>query len=147
MALDAFAATAILEAIGHHRRTVAAKRPIVPRIGPQPGLSRLACSGSERRQGRLIGEDPLTLLDLRKYIIGRARNHIDMERVAAVRRKTPQECSPLRIFEDCTPGPVWSSGGDATHHGRHAEKAANPFFREWRGVAAVRYHCKITLSK
>src|SRR5437660_689440 len=70
MTLDAFAAAAVLEPISHHRRTAAAKRPVVPSIGPQPGLLRLAGSGSERRQGRLIGEDPVTLLDLLQYIIG-----------------------------------------------------------------------------
>src|SRR5579862_4703065 len=69
MALDAFAAAAVLEAISHHWRTVAAKRPIVARIRPQPGLLRLARSRSLRRQGRLIGEDPLTLLDLLQQVV------------------------------------------------------------------------------
>ena len=42
MPCDAFAAAAVLEAIGHHRRTVVANRPVVPSVRQQPGLLRLA---------------------------------------------------------------------------------------------------------
>ena len=42
----AFAATAVLEWISHHGRTVAAKRPVVTRVRPQPGLLRLADPGA-----------------------------------------------------------------------------------------------------
>ena len=70
MPLDAFAAPAVLKAISDHRWTDAAKWPIVARIGPQPSLLRLARSGSQRWQGRLVGEDPFTLLDLLQHVVG-----------------------------------------------------------------------------
>src|SRR6516165_9005746 len=70
MPLDAFTAATVLKAISDHRWTDAAKWPIVARIGPQPGLLRLAGAGSERRQGRLVGEDPFALLDLFQHIVG-----------------------------------------------------------------------------
>jgi len=111
MAFDAFAGAAVLEAIGDHRWTVAAKWPIVARIGPQPGLLRLAGSGSERRQGRLVGEDPLALLDLLQHIVGQGlqfeadlahplchQRSVEIDTVTRIDRLLPVQRQPVGIF-------------------------------------------------
>lgn len=55
----AFAAPAVLEPVGYHRRTSAAEGAVVAHIGPEPGGLRLARTGHEGRQRRLVGEDAL----------------------------------------------------------------------------------------
>jgi len=57
--VGAISAAAVFKTVGHHRRASAAERPVVARIGPQPGDLRLAGTGLQRRQRRLVGEDAL----------------------------------------------------------------------------------------
>src|SRR5246127_1648988 len=111
MPRDALAAATVLKAISDHRWTDAAKWPIVPRIGPQPGLLRLAGSGSERWQGRLVGEDPFALLDLLQHIISqwlqfeadlahplRHQRAVEIDAVTRVDRFLPVQRQPVGVF-------------------------------------------------
>src|SRR5512139_1244222 len=111
MPLDAFAAATVLKAISDYRWTDAAKWPIVARIGPQPSLLRLAGSGSQRWQGRLVGEDPFALLDLLQHIVGqrlqfeadlahplRHQRSVEIDAVTCVDRFLPVKGQPVGIF-------------------------------------------------
>src|SRR5690606_35514756 len=73
MALYVLAAAAVLEPIGHHRRRLSAEESIVARLGPQPGRLRLARSRRQGRQRRLVGIDPLALLDQLQDTFGERR--------------------------------------------------------------------------
>src|SRR5690606_15723643 len=70
MTCHALAASAVLEAIGHHRRAGSAIGPIIACVSPEPGLHGLPGAGYKGGQGRFVGKDPFALLDPLQDIIG-----------------------------------------------------------------------------
>ena len=73
MPRDTFAAAAVFELVRHHRRSTAAKRRVIPGVSPQPCGFHLARSRRQRRQRRLVGEDPLALFDAVENGVGQRR--------------------------------------------------------------------------
>ena len=113
MPRDTFAAAAVLELVRHHRRSATAKGRVIPGVSPQPCGLHLARSRRQRRQCRLVGEDPFALFDAVENGIGQRReleSHaahplrhqraVQLHLVARVDGFLPIERQTVGIFRD-----------------------------------------------
>jgi hypothetical protein len=90
VARRAIARSTFLEPVGDHRRSRAAERPVVARVGPQPGGLGFPGAWVQSRQRRFIGEDALAFADARKDVSGQ-RLEVEPDRAHPLRHQRPSQ--------------------------------------------------------